>query len=614
MTDIQQFHDREYAKHYLIDRYIPVLDEGFVALKDFMGGDHDIVEAARTSFGFGTKSVTEDRDLLRYLFRHRHSTPFEMCLHGDTEIWKFVKPGSRATAKKKTIRELAESFETGGRASSGAKLYHVRTVSPVTGVVASARIKRAWKSGRARCLKITVATGFTLRCTGEHPLLLPDGTFLKAKDLMVGDALLVNGRPALKADVEAEICVRRGRGEYLVDIASSLALSHGVVHKVLKKHGMTERLARRPHLRKSRGTHADPRAIARKVKAQGGCEIVGCASRARTDVHHKDEDPHNNSQDNLVRLCAKHHRVLHGSTPTKVFPTTVVSIEDAGEHDVYDLEVDDANHTFVADGFAVHNCELKFHVKLPIFVARQLIRHRTASVNEYSLRYSLAPLLFYMPEYEVFRKQSATNRQGRGDAADRAVYEKIRAHWAELQKAADETYVYALVEDIARELARIHLPLSLYTEWYWKIDLKNMLDFLTLRSDSHAQWEIQQYSNVKAGIVNLLCPEAFQAWIDYRFGAVTFSRMEMNVLFNMRVGTLPDAVRANPRMTSYGKAPDDALADACRAEGMTTKREISEFMEKLQQPPEPPSFELDLSQAKTAEYFYERAKAAVPKL
>jgi thymidylate synthase (FAD) len=241
--------------------------------------------------------------------------------------------------------------------------------------------------------------------------------------------------------------------------------------------------------------------------------------------------------------------------------------------------------------------ELKFHVKLPIFVARQLIRHRTANVNEYSLRYSLAPLLFYMPEFEVVRKQSAANRQGRGEQADREVYERLRSQWSELRLASSYTYQEALVDDIARELARIDLPLSIYTEWYWKIDLHNLFHFLSLRSDSHAQWEIQEYSNIKAGIVKLLCPLSFQAWIDYEFAAVTFSLQERQVLAELLTG-LPRG--------------GGTIERRCAELDMGV-REIAEFMGKIEgKPKAPPSFDLDLTQAKTAEYFFARAQEQVP--
>lgn len=241
--------------------------------------------------------------------------------------------------------------------------------------------------------------------------------------------------------------------------------------------------------------------------------------------------------------------------------------------------------------------ELKFHVKLPIFAARQLVRHRTASLNEYSLRYSLAPLQFYVPEFEVFRKQSSSNKQGRGEQAERKFYELMKKRWERARADAGEEYVFALVEDLARELARIDLPLSLYTEWYWKIDLHNLFHFLSLRADPHAQWEVQEYARVKAGIVKLLCPVSFEAWIDYEFAAATFSRMERLVLSDL----IADAQRVF-----------NSFDEVCSSYGMS-EREAGELRDKLSKADaEPPSFDLDLASAKTAEYFAERAALAVP--
>jgi len=239
--------------------------------------------------------------------------------------------------------------------------------------------------------------------------------------------------------------------------------------------------------------------------------------------------------------------------------------------------------------------ELKFHVKLPIFVARQLIRHRTANVNEYSLRYSLAPLQYYLPEYEVFRKQSAANRQGRGEAADRAVYERVTEAWKKIFDAAGDLYTEAaLVEEIARELARLHLPLSLYTEWYWKIDLHNLLGFLRLRSDSHAQWEIQQYSNVKAGLAKMVAPLSYEAWVDFVHCARTFSRLELIALQE----TLSSGIhRSEQRLVEIG----------------LSKREIEEYRAKLSGVPEIPNFDLNLADAKSVDYFRQKAEEAVPK-
>ena len=169
-------------------------------------------------------------------------------------------------------------------------------------------------------------------------------------------------------------------------------------------------------------------------------------------------------------------------------------------------------------------CEIKYHVKLPIFVARQWIRHRTANVNEYSARYSILDNEFYMPAPEQLAVQSTDNRQGRaevleGDAAAR-VFDLLRQ---------DSTRAYAdyreMMEahDLARELARMNLSLNFYTQWYWKIDLHNLMHFLRLRADAHAQYEIRAYADVMTDTLKRWVPLCHEAFLEYRQGAAQIS-------------------------------------------------------------------------------------------
>jgi thymidylate synthase (FAD) len=168
---------------------------------------------------------------------------------------------------------------------------------------------------------------------------------------------------------------------------------------------------------------------------------------------------------------------------------------------------------------------LTFHVKLPIFVARQWIRHRTARVNEISGRYSVMKDEFYLPDDETLRTQSTINKQGRDEkpvtpeAAKRIISEMEAG-----QREAYGRYQSMLGEDLAREVARIGLPLSLYTEWYWQIDLHNLFHFLKLRLDAHAQWEIQQYAQVMAKITRAVAPMAYAAFERYQLNEVKFSQ------------------------------------------------------------------------------------------
>jgi thymidylate synthase (FAD) len=182
-------------------------------------------------------------------------------------------------------------------------------------------------------------------------------------------------------------------------------------------------------------------------------------------------------------------------------------------------------------------CELKLHVKLPIFVARQWIRHRTANVNEVSARYSVLDREFYLPRAEDLAVQSANNKQGRGDVLDAdAAAEVLRL----LRRDAEQSYdtYEALLDDhhLARELARMNLGVNYYTQWYWKVDLHNLLHFLSLRIDAHAQYEIRVYGEAIAGLVQAWVPHVWEAFLDYRVGAVNFSRQMLTVVRRMLAG------------------------------------------------------------------------------
>jgi thymidylate synthase (FAD) len=180
---------------------------------------------------------------------------------------------------------------------------------------------------------------------------------------------------------------------------------------------------------------------------------------------------------------------------------------------------------------------LTFHCKMPIFVARQWIRHRMARVNEISGRYSILEDEFYIPAEEQIRFQSLNNRQGRAPAE---VPENLRQKVLEVlvagqQRLYDE-YSHLIDSEIARELARINLPLSLYTQWYWQIDLHNLFHFLKLRLDYHAQWEIQQYAQALAMLAAKVAPLAYAAFLKHVLEAITFSGKELQALQNVLDG------------------------------------------------------------------------------
>lgn len=207
--------------------------------------------------------------------------------------------------------------------------------------------------------------------------------------------------------------------------------------------------------------------------------------------------------------------------------------------------------------------EFKFHCKMPIFVARQWIRHRMASVNEYSGRYSEMLDEFYVPDRSALKKQSQGNRQGRGDDLSiddqNFVLTMLKAEFGSQYR----TYKKFLEIDLAKELARIGLSVSNYTQWYWKIDLHNLMHFLRLRLDDHAQYEIRVFGEAMARIVKDAVPMAYRAFEDYRLHSLSFSRLELEILSQHQ---WPMSIEKMTRVAE---------------EGIKNKREREEFVAKL---------------------------------
>jgi thymidylate synthase (FAD) len=173
--------------------------------------------------------------------------------------------------------------------------------------------------------------------------------------------------------------------------------------------------------------------------------------------------------------------------------------------------------------------EFKFHHVMPIFVARQWIRHRTANVNEYSARYSIVQDRFYHPTKDYLKKQSLTNRQGREENLDDATAQEFLDYLDYVEKGY-EKYQQLTEKGVAREIARIGLPVNVYTEWYWKIDLHNLMHFLSLRMDAHAQQEIRDYATAMFELVRPIVPIAAEAFEDYHLGGVHLTRLEVEAL------------------------------------------------------------------------------------
>jgi len=219
-------------------------------------------------------------------------------------------------------------------------------------------------------------------------------------------------------------------------------------------------------------------------------------------------------------------------------------------------------------------CEIKYHVKLPVFVARQWIRHRTANVNEYSARYSILDREFYIPAPAQLAAQSTQNRQGRGDVLEGAeasrVLDMLKAdaernydHYVEmLNEREDGSVVDESKNGLARELARMNLTLNVYTQWYWKTDLHNLFHFLSLRADPHAQYEIRVYADAMLETVKRWVPAAYEAFTDYRLGGFALSAKALDAVKRMLAGenVTAESVGLSARewrelMTALGRSP-----------------------------------------------------------
>lgn len=224
--------------------------------------------------------------------------------------------------------------------------------------------------------------------------------------------------------------------------------------------------------------------------------------------------------------------------------------------------------------------ELKFHAKLPISVARQWVRHRTASLNEYSARYSILQDEFYIPDTESINVQSTNNKQGRGEKVSSEEAALVQEVFSKNAKRNYEDYLFLLNDDgngkpvdsdrpqIARELARNVLPVDIYTEWYWKVNLHNLFHFLGLRMDPHAQLEIRKYADVMAEIISDAFPISYKAFEDYELFAASVSRPEQNVLSKL--------------LTDSGLIfTEEQVLMAAKETGLKNKRESEEMIEKF---------------------------------
>lgn len=631
------------AAEELIDLYFPVLDHGFLALKDYMGSDEAIEEAARVSYQGGTRKLHQTRGLLRYLRRHMH------CYAGHMEVltlrgwvrwdeceateWFLVPDPTTRTLKPESLP--IEVFEADGEEMHCFENEHMSYC-----VTHDHRMwfKKKWQGrGGPEAERFEIVRSNEMSRWGHFDPSLgyhwcdADGE----KNLMycllgfyLGDGCFASAnRISFHLRKERKKQYLKGLLDELgvkYDTAASPTYNDATLFYVEPPEALRVMLGDRLQARANQKgfpleqlqflTPSCIRGLLEGLIQSDGHEVDDGEqiqfSSASPDLIHLFEalcafvgfDAHSTKmmQEGVYRSTGYYGKSLTLEARKQFFSTR------SHEGKVYCattstglLVVRGGRDKF---GFICGNTtpsemvEMRFHVSMPIFVARQWIRHRMSSTNETSGRYSLLPMLFYTPVPQQFGKQSTANRQGREGQADQNLYDWATQKWNEQRATARALYEDLAEADVARELARIDLPLSTYTQWYWKIDLHNLFHFLALRCDAHAQWEIRQYANIMAGMVRALVPLSFEAWLDYQYMGAKLSRQEMRLI---------------QEMLSQGKP----MQYSELAEKFGNKREAGELLSKLNRDyDDPPDFTLDPSAAKTAAYFEEKMAKATPQL
>jgi thymidylate synthase (FAD) len=617
----------------ILGKTYPVLDDGFVRVVDYMGADESIVQAARVSYGAGTKKVSEDRGLIRYLLRHRHTTPFEMCslklhvrvpmdawrqwirhrtacLAEGTEIY-FDLPGGidrrGNQLYKLKIEDIWQRFQPTSNTQrpdkqrdpyfkrERVKQMKLRQANDDTLEIIHTNIRNVFKNGSKPVFRFELEDGKTIEATSDHKFLFSDGwsttkerlSLVNRNGLAVWDNgdhyLQINGQeaaaPLLHQNQEWLNDQYNIKNNKIDDIAEVCGVSYHTIRKWMRLFGIQHAKGGRSRPAWNKGKQyklghkpPTPKQLAAIRKARSGPasnfwkggissdrESIGrWTTQAAPRIHERNQwtcqlchqrtsDLHCHhiipvwadikrarDEDNLTTLCGMCHREIAGneiayveklgSPPvktewvkrpriawnklTKTRLSRIKSIEYVGEKETYDLEVEGPHHNFIANGIVTHN-----------------------SVNEYSTRYSVAIDAMQTTAPDQWRTQAQQNKQGSGDPVDPVIGAELSAHEKTSQNAARATYQERIDQGVAREQARKDLPLCTYTEAYWKMDLHNLLHFLALRMDGHAQKEIRDYATVIGEqIVAKWVPLTWEAFLDYRFHATGLSRIESEIL------------------------------------------------------------------------------------
>lgn len=580
---------------------VPVLDQGFVRLVEAMGDDLSIVQAARVSFGSGSKGEEKDKRLVSYLLKHDHGTPFEMvafkfhvrcpilvarqwfrhrwgCLSGDMEV-TFNRPDMwRQGLQCKQYGNNTQRFTMARlwrlwndpRHHAKVKGMLLRVYDEEDASFTVSRLEDVVSTGVKPLYRVRTKSGKTLECTADHRLLTGKGwqTLQEAAGL----ELTPSGRATWEREVTllangvkepwrsgSWLAARRKEGHSVSQMAEQAGCAYETIRKWLKRHDLsfsreetwfqpghvpwnTGKRHKNPNwahspegLERIRAARSGPnsnfwkggvsseraligrwtREQASKVHAKFDYTCQRCGERGGDlHAHHKVPvvvDPSlARDFDNLESVCkACHHRIhgkgsvtqrkvaLIGKTTVHAVEDPVVSIEFLGKRPTFDLVVRGPHHNFLANGLVVHN-----------------------SFNEISGRYSKMEYRFWQPD--TLRTPDTTNRQGSVEGPlDAAQQEALLARIEETTKTAYATYQALLDAGVAREMARSVLPLSLYTEFYWKVNARSLMNFLRLRAEVHAQREIRAYAVALLRMFEERLPWTAAAFREHVLGGLT---------------------------------------------------------------------------------------------
>jgi thymidylate synthase (FAD) len=556
----------EEPKNKYIGTKVEVLDKGHATLVDYMGNDYAITQAARVSYGKGTKQVSKEEALIRYMLNHGH------CVTSDTKILtrdlRWVDASSLKVGDKLMgFDELAGKYENKTRCCRKFSESHV--------VATGKKLEDVYE--------IEFEDGGKIKCTKDHKWISAvhndessrEGAnakwhtsevlkekFLEGKKILLPKVFEVWEEDAtyssgfLAGAFDADGCLTKTKKNNHV----SFCQQDNELLKEVVRETSTRGFELYQHL--STKSSKKQKAPVVRVLILGGIpeslRFLGTCRPKRLLA-------------NWMKKSLEDYKVVSKSWKR------IVNIRLVEKQEIVLLET--SSKTYIAEGFLAHNtsvfeqCVVKLHVKAPLFVLAQWLRHRTLSANQLSARYSEMEDSFYLPSEDRIQKQSLENRQGSGECLNATEALRIIEELKDEQEVAYSIYQKRLKKDeVSRELARINLPQSLYSELYITQNLHNLLHFLRLRMDSHAQYEIRTYANAVYELIQPLFPITCEAFEDYVIYAKRFSRHELNLLKDV-LSSLANEEALSKKIKAQLTLSKDKYK--------LSKREVREFKEKL---------------------------------